>query len=61
MGYYKQLHIDCYEGTCEAGQDETCWHQPDNPSYFDEDVEPQEPGILVDDSDRDDAIDQDQE
>lgn len=34
MGYWKQLHIDCYEGTCEVNQEETCYMQPDNPAYY---------------------------
>lgn len=33
MGYYKQLHIDCPEGECLVNEWETCWQQPDNPSY----------------------------
>ena len=33
MGYFKQLHIDCPEGECLVNQWETCYMQPDNPSY----------------------------
>lgn len=36
MGYFKQLHIDCYEGDCIVNQEETCYMQPDNPSYYSE-------------------------
>lgn len=42
MGQLKQLHIDCYEGTCEVNQWETCYMQIDNPSYYSEPVEPDE-------------------
>ena len=39
MGDLKQLHIDCYEGTCEVNYWETCYMQIDNPSYYSEVVE----------------------
>ncbi len=44
MGAIKQLHIDCYPGTCLAsGYEETCYMQPDNVAYH-ADVEPPEAG-----------------
>ncbi len=41
MGYYKQLHIDCYPDNCMAGSvwRESCYMQPDHPDYMPEDDE----------------------
>lgn len=62
MGYFKQLHIDCYEGECVANYIETCYMQPDNPSYVGEvDTEPTEPPENTDGTDRDPNIDMDRE
>lgn len=62
MGYFKQLHIDCYEGTCVANQIETCYMQPDNPSFIgDGDEDPVEPSDGQDQGDYDTRIDVDQE
>lgn len=41
MGWFKQLHIDCEEGECLANQWETCYQQPDNPSYAGDDETPE--------------------
>lgn len=48
MGQLKQLHIDCYEGECYAPHllRDTCYMQPDNPSYIEPDEDEPEQGIV---------------
>jgi hypothetical protein len=55
MGYFKQLHIDCYDGECLVNQEETCYMQADNPSYYEETEPPED----IEGSDRNPAIDMD--
>lgn len=48
MGYYKSIHIDCYPGECYAlGEFETCYQQPGNTSYIEQDIDPEEPGTTL--------------
>lgn len=63
MGYFKQLHIDCSETECLAGQEETCYKRPDNPAYYPEADEDTSPDRSQDFSggDYDPQFDEDQE